>query len=554
MTSRPEKNQEKQDSKKGVCEYHLCKKETTVYKCKYCGRYFCKEHLQPKPAGLPRFNSTSYEDRLFMEEWHKPGGHPCVPYLDVWKAKIHKKQDEYIQSLNKLNSKHRESTYSSGQEQTNDYHETEDEDFLRTRVSRRVKSKRKNEENLTHNAKDVKDYKVIKTERKRSYMKYIILGFALIFLILAFSGFKDIAILFGVRLNCSDGTLYDHCSKDKPLYCFNGTLINKATICGCPYDYRPKGDDCEVIPRCEDGTIYGECSVDKPLYCLNGTLVKKASLCGCPYDEVAQGDECISKYEVGPSQRTFTYVFDWKVHRINFTVYEGLKKYLSKIPRHYYCDPDCPSDRELELRYLDEPIQKKYLIKLVDEIRFKTNNSDDQVRIAINLIQHIPYDREGFETNNLNNRYPYEVLYDMKGVCAEKSRLLAFILRELGYGVVLFSFEPENHMAVGIKCPLEYSYKNTSYCFIETTTPTIPTYADGDYVGAGKLTSDPEVIFISDGKSFDSISEEYQDAQDWIRLNELSESHNGYLSRHNWFKWRALMRKYGIEVNESHPV
>jgi len=37
------------------------------------------------------------------------------------------------------------------------------------------------------------------------------------------------------------------------------------------------------------------------------------------------------------------------------------------------------------------------------------------------------------------------VLYEDKGVCGEKSLLLAYLLRELGYGVVLFEFKPENH-------------------------------------------------------------------------------------------------------------
>ncbi len=100
MTSKHKKEQKAPDSKIGVC--HYCGKKTRVYKCKYCGEYFCKEHLQPKPAGLPRFNSTKPEDILFMEEWHKPGGHPCVPYLDVWRTKQKRKEEEYRQALDKF--------------------------------------------------------------------------------------------------------------------------------------------------------------------------------------------------------------------------------------------------------------------------------------------------------------------------------------------------------------------------------------------------------------------------------------------------------------------
>ncbi|MEM5879836.1 MAG: hypothetical protein QXQ16_00875 [Candidatus Aenigmatarchaeota archaeon] len=28
----------------------LCKKETKIFLCKYCKRYFCKEHIDPKPV------------------------------------------------------------------------------------------------------------------------------------------------------------------------------------------------------------------------------------------------------------------------------------------------------------------------------------------------------------------------------------------------------------------------------------------------------------------------------------------------------------------------
>ncbi len=64
-------------------------------------------------------------------------------------------------------------------------------------------------------------------------------------------------------------------------------------------------------------------------------------------------------------------------------------------------------------------------------------------------------------------RFPVEVLVDKKGVCSEKSMLLAGILAYAGYDVVLFEFEKENHMAVGIKCSCKNSFRNSGYCFIE---------------------------------------------------------------------------------------
>jgi len=351
---------------------------------------------------------------------------------------------------------------------------------------------------------------------------------------------------YGNKLRCSDGTPYNKCSKNKPYFCDNGTLILRASICGCPADYRVVQDQCEEIPRCSDGTRDGECSKNKPYFCNNGTFILKASLCGCPKDEIALGDTCISKYQTGPASRTFEYVVRGEKGEIEFTVYLGLKNYLSGLPRYYICNPDCPSDSEIQLRFLDDPQQRKMLMNLVNKIKSKTNESDEQVRIAVSLVQKIPYDWEGFQTDSDYIRYPYEVLYDNRGVCAEKSRLLAFTLRELGYGVVLFEYSAENHMAVGIKCPVEYSYKKSGYCFIESTSPTIITDSEGDYIGAGKLSSTPIVIKISDGKSFDSVFEEYNDAKEW---NSIYNDNGPILDSYTYSRWVYLVKKYGIEFN-----
>jgi hypothetical protein len=160
--------------------------------------------------------------------------------------------------------------------------------------------------------------------------------------------------------------------------------------------------------------------------------------------------------------------------------------------------------------------------------------------------------------------YPYKILYDNKGVCSEKSLLLAYLLRGLGYGVVLFEFSSENHVVVGIKSPEQYSYKNSGYAFIESTAPTIPTDSEGDYVGVGKLISTPQIIQVSDGISFSSISEEYNDLQNYNQLyDELlmisnqygtmldQYQYNRWVSLHN--QWNSLVRKYGIRVSTSSP-
>ena len=72
-------------SKIGECEYHLCdKKDVEVFRCPFCDKYFCKEHLKAKAPSAAPFRTT---DRESMMEWHKKGGHPCPDYVDMQEIK-----------------------------------------------------------------------------------------------------------------------------------------------------------------------------------------------------------------------------------------------------------------------------------------------------------------------------------------------------------------------------------------------------------------------------------------------------------------------------------
>jgi len=292
---------------------------------------------------------------------------------------------------------------------------------------------------------------------------------------------------------CEDETWYNHCSNTKPLYCNQGELINNATKCGCSYGYREKLDICEKIPTCEDGTFYSECG-NKPMYCSNGVLISKASICGCPRDTVQQGEKCVDKYEVNPKNISLYGIG-------KFVVYGGLNDYLASLDRSITYSYVEPTTKDFILKDLDNDIQRKYLILLIDKIKSKSVNPDEQARIAIRMVQEIPYDTKAAETNSVTGRYAYEVLYDMKGVCMEKADLMAFLLRELGFGVAIFEFDQESHRAVGIRC--ENGNYNTNYCFIEAT----DVYPVGkipiEYVGGVDIRgATPELVIISEGYLF----------------------------------------------------
>jgi len=258
----------------------------------------------------------------------------------------------------------------------------------------------------------------------------------------------------------------------------------------------------------------------------------------------------LQKYETGATTRIQRYILHGESGNITVNMYSGVYNELSSelsptTCQRYHNDKSPCTNFEMQeyyLQYLDNPIQKKELEELVHSIESKTSNQDDRARIAISLVQNIPYNYTKFYSTIRKTSSPYAVLYENTGVCGEKSLLLAFLLRELGYGVVLFTFESENHMVVGIKCPIQYSYKNSGYAFIESTSPTIVTDSQGNYTNVGKLSSIPEQYNISNGSSFSDIAEEYQDS---IEFNQLLAG-NRTLTAEEYRRWEMLVKKYGL--------
>lgn len=256
---------------------------------------------------------------------------------------------------------------------------------------------------------------------------------------------------------------------------------------------------------------------------------------------------------------TFNYVLRGSSGSISLSLDSQTESYLAGLPRTYTCDPTCPTQDQIEINDINEPTEQPTIQQLVQSIQSKTSSTDDQARIAISLVQNIPYDWSGFVSGNLNGRYPFQVLYENTGVCEEKSHLLADILQDLGYGVVLFKFDPSstsqvNHEAIGIECQQQYSYENSGYCFVEATTPTIITYDNGQYsvspTQTEPLPPSSDTVQISNGKSFDA-SQEYADAQLYNQINQKSESQNHILDTATYNEWVTLVNKYGLQVTKS---
>ena len=307
------------------------------------------------------------------------------------------------------------------------------------------------------------------------------------------------------------------------------------------------------IQTCGDSSFYDSCSIVKPYYCESGFLVEKASVCGCSEFSEISGDSCINDLQTQPKNIVLKYILGREEKELEFTVYKGLTDHLSELSRVIsYANGEKPVRADFSFKKINEEKQSELLLPLVIKIQNLTDDKEEQARIAISLVQNIQYGfsdkTDNFFGTKVNySRYPYEVLYDAQGICGEKSELLAYLFKELGYGVVLFYNQKENHESVGVKCPIGESYRGTGYCFVETTGPAIITDDSIEYVGGIKLDSEPEVILISDGESLQENLREYRDAETMKRMRQ------GKFVLFRDSKLEALKERYGL-IEEYNPA
>lgn len=245
-----------------TCFYHLCRKKVSLKECNYCHESFCEEHANPKPAGLPNFTGTKAVDELYMEEWHKPGGHPCFPFTKIWTEKVKREKEEetqkFLAALDSMKKKGRESPrYITA---------------IPMRSSKKVIQKKWIDE-----AGEKVDAPRNKNSEKEGDIGEWILLILVVALVIGgifyFKHWQAESARIANLPKCSDGTLYNECSTNKPYYCYEGDLVRKAATCGCPEGYPVNFQDCKGLLTCNEGTPYNHCSEKDKMYCLNGSLI-----------------------------------------------------------------------------------------------------------------------------------------------------------------------------------------------------------------------------------------------------------------------------------------
>jgi hypothetical protein len=302
---------------------------------------------------------------------------------------------------------------------------------------------------------------------------------------------------------------------------------------------------------CPDGTFFNQCSENSPYFCSYGNLIQKASVCGCPSVSTVEGDNCVSKYEYGGKFVSLNYTIRGEKGKINFIVYEELYDYLGKISRYDNFNGNT-SLLNFRLKMIDEEYQRESLLPLVLKIQEITPIKADQARIAISIVQNIPYGSSGKSTRigsviSEYQRYPYEVLYEVEGICSEKSSLLVFLLREIGYETAFLYYPHRNHEVVGIRCSEKYSEDNSGFCFIETTGVSIISDSKVEYSDGSYLEESPILLKVSEGESLGNFIDEYYDAEVLTNIRN-SITKDGKINLIEYFQFLNLKQKYGLEL------
>jgi hypothetical protein len=180
---------------------------------------------------------------------------------------------------------------------------------------------------------------------------------------------------------------------------------------------------------------------------------------GCVEKEILAAEDLYA----GPRNMEYNYTVWGAGGSIKMIVYRGLNDHLANISRLVYCRPNCPSNESIQQRYLDDLDSDPQLSKLLFAVKERGKTRSEQAFIAISLVQNIPYDESSYEEGRSKDRYPYQVLYENKALCGEKVRLLAYLLRGLGYDTSMLYYPKEKHASLGVS-----ALKNTHIRILDT--------------------------------------------------------------------------------------
>jgi hypothetical protein len=218
------------------------------------------------------------------------------------------------------------------------------------------------------------------------------------------------------------------------------------------------------------------------------------------------------EFQAPPITVSQIFPFENIVVNVTFSVNVSLLEKMKKRGRvtSTYSNNSVPVETaDIYRAMVNDPDQEQAFSDLhteLDKVRHLQKLSDDEyLELTSVYVQSLRY-----ESLNQNfAKMPVETIVDGAGDCDDKSLLLAGLLAREGYSVALLSFEPEAHMAVGVRSN-DYLYKDTGYSFIETTDYSFVGVPTDKLVSNLTLYSDPAIIIISNGTKIYTSGNETQ--------------------------------------------
>jgi hypothetical protein len=193
------------------------------------------------------------------------------------------------------------------------------------------------------------------------------------------------------------------------------------------------------------------------------------------------------------------YQFTLQMYKSYYDFYENRPNIGAETTTLYYT------------KYFNQTTDESMMQQVIDQI-LQVTGTDDPVPAIASLVQNMEYDCDKLVSyENINQsgyklQYPYETLYSKEGVCGDLAILMAKLLKQAGYGTILFTFKEANHLALGIACPMQYSDYNSGYCYIEATAPS-RIGLKPEIMSGKNFTENPEwSAMVSEGKVYEIAS------------------------------------------------
>ncbi|RXE56673.1 hypothetical protein ABH15_00345 [Methanoculleus taiwanensis] len=184
--------------------------------------------------------------------------------------------------------------------------------------------------------------------------------------------------------------------------------------------------------------------------------------------------------------------------RVDPAVYGGAKEADKAI----YLYENFTREEWLPLYYrafIDDADQEPFYTALLAEFRAIRDreglDADRYLELLVVFVQSIPYETDSLA---VEPKFPVETFVDGRGDCDDKSLLLAALLAREGYGTALFSFEAEEHMAVGVNST-GCLWNGMPYAYIEATNVSYVGILPNELADGTVLASAPIVVPVGNG-------------------------------------------------------